>query len=66
MRIGEVVEISIMLKETIKIIKAPIIQEKMAAGPAKAAARSAPNNQPEPITQPTPDAIRVNNNLKYE
>ncbi|VVP52720.1 hypothetical protein PS898_05428 [Pseudomonas fluorescens] len=33
---------------------APMIQAKMAAGPASAEACQAPNSQPEPIIEPRP------------
>ncbi len=38
---------------------APMTQARMAAGPAMAAARSAPKSQPEPMIDPRPTAVRA-------
>src|SRR5947208_15410696 len=43
----------------IRIITAPMIQEKMAAGPASPAAVIAPNSHPEPMIEPTPENSRL-------
>src|SRR6476659_4396974 len=39
---------------------APITQAQIAPGPARPAARQAPNSQPEPMIEPRPVSIRAN------
>lgn len=41
------------------MIAAPRIQAQIAPGPARPAARQAPNNQPEPMIEPRPVSMRA-------
>ncbi len=57
--LGNIEPSSVYVRAIVSATAAPMTQARMAAGPAMAAARSAPKSQPEPMIDPRPVAVRA-------